>query len=1018
MAEKYESFKKYLIEHIFEQLPDITQPVYTEVSKVFYEENVGGVLYQFEFDFPSIDDMPLKKGLSGTDIPDFNKIAKDTSVKVQRVFPDGEVIVDFEFNVAGRGGDLEAYETFSKSLAEGKGMKGVVLDYYDEFPVETTLTTTLENDITIPNTPEVTDTPTNVVDDNYIKGPSNGPSRTDKILIETLEDFASYSKIPFSEPIEILKQNQGLKMNKELGYTEDGLLYLYNSIDNTYEYVDPNNVKKLTLFLQENDLIDFLYTNQLYVPFQINADKEILTKEEILKLPDIPVNHITEGQGIIRNLKKKYPDELIDLDVDFDNVDGGRINIQSLFIDSDLKEKEIYEDIANELNQLSNKYNISINNYDDNPIHNFYNIIDTPTNVVDNIPVGGVREEPFFKFGENIDIPLQINEQGNVIFYRTTNSPDYLQVSDFAQKNKSDIGTLGFGEHTYFGPNIETPQAFWVASSDRGLYKYDTNIKPSEIFIGSIGDKPELAKALGIPEQYWNMNYHRFLLETKDTYRKVLTNNIETFKKYGIKALGRYGGTSGEKSFEIIPLITNEDNLGIKAVAELEPIKGIGKGGADNWKVKETSLDTPTNVVGAEVIDEGVDITESSAGVVDEIEGVQKETLEKLTNANDAFVNQQLDDIMARKINEVLPFVDTTINRADSIGIAITGSQVLDSADPVLNSFIKEIEQLTGENLQTSEKRKLRQFIYDMATGKDNLLDDKKSFISNLRNGVDNSKLKDPGYKIWKNWQNSGSLIPKNLLGMSVNEFSAFGPPGYVRLLEGLEKSGENINYKAISDAGLDIPDTPTNVVGNEFVDNYGKTTTGFIDDLPLEKPVKDVFLNAADSRLKRLGTQIATPGGILDTVDIWEIGVLALVAGAIAYNEIDEIPKITKNTILRTYNLSQGRPIDAPLRIIGLPVLSVSEYDIDFEYAMETLEKGEKVMPTEIAIDYVQEKAKEFEGEGTASGYAYMTPSAKNTDTMETTQKIQPGVQEEKMFEQLRPKKTKSAGGSGARIQ
>jgi len=213
------------------------------------------------------------------------------------------------------------------------------------------------------------------------------------------------------------------------------------------------------------------------------------------------------------------------------------------------------------------------------------------------------------------------------------------------------------------------------------------------------------------------------------------------------------------------------------------------------------------------------------------------------------------------------------------------------------------------------------------------------------------------------------------------------------------------------------IIDTPTNVVGNEFVDNYGKTTTGFIDDLPLEKPIKDVFLNAADSRLKRLGTQVATPGGILDTIDIWEIGVLSLVAGAIAYNEIDEIPKIIKNTILRTYNLSQGRPIDAPLRIMGLPVLSVSEYDIDFEYAMETLEKGEKVMPTEIAIDYVQEKAEEFEGESTASGYAYMTPSAKNTDTMETTQKIQPGVQEEKMFEQAKPKKVRSGGGSGAKI-
>ena len=422
----------------------------------------------------------------------------------------------------------------------------------------------------------------------------------------------------------------------------------------------------------------------------------------------------------------------------------------------------------------------------------------------DNIPVGGVREEPFFKFNENIDIPLQIDDQGNVIFYRATNSPDYLQVSDFVQKNKSDIGSLGFGQHSYFGPNIETPQAFWVASTNRGLYKYDTNIKPSEIFIGKIGDKPELAKALGIPEQYWNMNYHRFLIETKDTYRKVLTDNIELFKQYGIKALGRYGGTSGPKAFEIIPLITNEDNLGIKAVAELEPIEGLGKGGADNWKVKETSLDTPTNVVdyqdtgiggrpleiengipvdansnpinslgaadetitiyrvvpegidnvnandwvfinegqaeealknantnssenfkiielevskgnvypsaksgnlemgyfptdtptnvvGAEVIDEGVDITESSAGVVDEIERIQGETLEKLRNANAAFVDQQLDDIMARKINEVLPFVDTSISRAEAIGIAITGPQVLDSADPVLNSFIKKM---------------------------------------------------------------------------------------------------------------------------------------------------------------------------------------------------------------------------------------------------------------------------------------------------------------------------------------
>jgi hypothetical protein len=35
----------------------------------------------------------------------------------------------------------------------------------------------------------------------------------------------------------------------------------------------------------------------------------------------------------------------------------------------------------------------------------------------------------------------------------------------------------------------------------------------------------------------------------------------------------------------------------------------------------------------------------------------------------------------------------------------------------------------------------------------------------------------------------------------------------------------------------------------------------------------------------------------------------------------------------------------------------------------------------------------------------------------METTQKIQPGVQEEKMFEQAKPKKSKATGGAGAKI-
>ena len=132
-------------------------------NNVLYVEDVGGVKYEFVLEFP--DDIPTKTGISGSEIVDINKTLDNTIVNVQRVFPDGEVIIDYSFNAKGKGGDVQALENFNKILKEGKGMKGVLLEYYDTFPVETTLPTTLENDITIPNTPEGIDTPTSVVDE-------------------------------------------------------------------------------------------------------------------------------------------------------------------------------------------------------------------------------------------------------------------------------------------------------------------------------------------------------------------------------------------------------------------------------------------------------------------------------------------------------------------------------------------------------------------------------------------------------------------------------------------------------------------------------------------------------------------------------------------------------------------------------------------------------------------------------------------------------------------------------------
>jgi len=200
-------------------------------------------------------------------------------------------------------------------------------------------------------------------------------------------------------------------------------------------------------------------------------------------------------------------------------------------------------------------------------------------------------------------------------------------------------------------------------------------------------------------------------------------------------------------------------------------------------------------------------------------------------------------------------------------------------------------------------------------------------------------------------------------------------------------------------------PDTPTNVVGNEFVDNILNANTQLVNNLPLSETVKNQFDNVVRNRAKNL----ATPGGVIDAVDVWEMGVLGLMIAAIAYKEYDEIPTIFKRTATNMFNSMTS--------MYNIPPVPLEQYDLDYEFIEKVITTGEKVMPTDIFTKKVVEIAKGVGEKGLATGFGYVPTTPKNTDTMETTQKIQPGVQEEKMFEQARPKKIKSAGGSGARI-
>jgi len=253
----------------------------------------------------------------------------------------------------------------------------------------------------------------------------------------------------------------------------------------------------------------------------------------------------------------------------------------------------------------------------------------------------------------------------------------------------------------------------------------------------------------------------------------------------------------------------------------------------------------------------------------------------------------------------------------------------------------------------------------------------------------------------------------------------------------------QQINDKIAFDDIVKNIDTPTNevddtpggslgaaklndpLVFDSWVDNLGRTTASFVDNLPLETVVKNRVKNLITTKIK----QLKKPGSLLvKSVDAWEFGVIGLMAAAVAFNEIDEVPTIINNTAINMFN-----SMTAPY---GIAPVEKEEYDIDYEFINTVLDTGTKVMPTDIIIEKLKPYSLE-EGEDVilpGTGVTATTGAkqqfepygeelakrAKKTVNMkrdEVKQKIleSKGVQEEKMFEQTKPKK--SSGGAGAKI-
>ena len=667
-------------------------------NNIFYAEDVGGVKYEFVLEFP--DNIPTKTGISGSEIIDVNKTLDDTIVNVQRVFPDGEVIVDYSFNAKGKGGDVQALDNFNKILKEGKGMKGVLLEYYDTFPVETTIPTTLENDITIPNTLESIDTPTNVVD-------------------EGIELYHSISK--------------GQTVNKNLHAGT------YNAaLDRASQFYGGEQLYKIANnnlnFIQEqaNDLVSELSEQVSFEKVEdfYEVTDGMVTREITITLPtgvEADFNIVAETSN--NDLTVKFQD--------LDGYDGAEIYSETLW------------DIENEPNSLKSSTST-------------INIIDD-----ENVAEGLLDE-----------IGLK------------------SQAGDFNLRNGYDL--------------------------------YKVNINPS-------------ANVVNIP-------------------------NTAIFVENGIK--------------------------------------------------KEMSSDFIQGFI------------------------ERPETINQYKNVEQIIIDGKSYDI------------------TDSFTSAQALQEHFKDADVLV--YINDIEDVGS-----------------------------KSYIFMNENSYVLEKINDAQF----NTDVANKYIKNN-------------PYETISKLAREEAFTEPERYQVLLDALLNETDTPTNVVGDEFVDNIVNANTQLVNDLPLSETVKNQFDNVVRNRAKNL----ATPGGVIDAVDVWEMGVLGLMITAIAYKEFDEIPTIFKRTATNMFNSMTS--------MYNIPPVPLEQYDLDYEFIEKVITTGEKVMPTDIIIKKVGEIAKGVGEKGLATGFGYVPTTPKNTDTMETTQKIQPGVQEEKMFEQLRPKKIKSAGGSGARIQ
>ncbi len=423
------------------------------------------------------------------------------------------------------------------------------------------------------------------------------------------------------------------------------------------------------------------------------------------------------------------------------------------------------------------------------------------------------------------------------------------------------------------------------------------------------------------------------------------------------------GNTNDKITLEIIPpegniegLIPSEDyrlqasilreNGDIEIIKTYNNPRQFGADGK-NFFNDISSIDTPTNVVddiklsgtmggnttptgvniayaNVEDIEKFIQFDRKAEGNLERINNIKKTILDKGYLYDTAYEGGVVFGVIVDEAGNVqIPEGNHRLQALIDVAKE-TGQKIYVPINPMLTSTGdgNKVQLTNSDNAYNS----MKQLLTDMLEGNKNF---------NVERTI-SEKLGEPGTRI---------------IGLDSYTYPG-GAPGTSTTQSNIKKFFNSIGINAITydelpdnsiyKTGVNtFTDTPTNVVDDvvmnksEAIDNVNN----LVDELPLE----DAFKKQVKKNTARISKNVATPGGVIDFIDVWELGVLALAVAAISTNEVDEIPTIIYNQGVKMYN--------SMLSSVGIPgQVQEKPYNINFEKAIKTFNIAEMFMPTAYA--------------------------------------------------------------------